>query len=89
MICYVSVVGDYFRIAIFNFSGANAESWYIKLAFGVILFGLSIIKSLDCFSKISSFSILFILLTVLSTVVYCIIAHVNGTFEFNKYDDAT
>lgn len=32
---------------------------------------------------------LFICVTVVSVAVYCIIAHVNGSFEMNIYDPAT
>lgn len=62
---------------------------YLKLGFGVVFLILSFIKTLTCFSRIASFSMLFILITVLSLVVYCIIGHVNGTFTINRYTEST
>lgn len=61
----------------------------MKLAFGGLFLILTFIKTLTCFSNIASFSMLFICITVISVVVYCIIAHVKGTFTINLYDDAT
>lgn len=89
LICYVSVVGDYFRLAVINFGGPTIKPLYIKLCFAVILFLLTLIKSLECFSRISSFSIAFITLTVLSAVGFCIKAHVDGSFTINLYNDKT
>lgn len=75
LICYVSVTADYFRLAIINFSGLDDEAlkpYYFKIGFGILLFLLSLIKSLECFSRISSFSMVFICITVISVVVFCI-----------------
>lgn len=87
LICYVSVVGDYFRLAVINFKGPEIKPLYIKLCFGVILFLLTTIRSLECFSRISSLSIAFITLTVFSAIGFCIKAHVDGEFTINLYDD--